>query len=162
MEPESLLSTGGHYPGIPSVVIEPPAKGEDGLVARPELEIMGNAMIGGGRVFGSAHIHGKLTAFSCNKYLQRLDFPWASVGDGLIVDVGGGVGGFPLTLSRVYPNLRFEVQDRGPVIKQALEQIWPKENPEALDGGKVKFTEHSFFNKNPTEGAEIYHLRFVL
>ncbi|KIW05311.1 uncharacterized protein PV09_03836 [Verruconis gallopava] len=147
VEQEKLLDSGGHYPGIPSVVIEPPPKGEDGLVARPELAIMGLAMIGGGRVFGSAHVH---------------DFPWASLGNSLIVDVGGGVGGFPLQLSMVYPDLRFEVQDRGPVIKQGLEHVWPKENPQALKDGRVKFTEHSFFEKNPTTGADIYILRLVL
>jgi hypothetical protein len=80
----------------------------------------------------------------------------------LIVDVGGGVGGYPLQLSKVYPDLKFVVQDRGPVIKQGLEQVWPKENPEALNSGRVQFLEHSFFNKNPTEGAEIYFLRYVL
>ncbi|KFY04193.1 hypothetical protein V491_09437 [Pseudogymnoascus sp. VKM F-3775] len=147
VEQDKLLDSGGHYPGIPSVVIEPQEKGDDGLVARPELAIMGLAMIGGGRVFGSAHVH---------------DFPWASLGNSLIVDVGGGVGGFPLQLSRTYPDLRFEVQDRGPVIKQGLEHVWPKENPDALKDGRIKFTEHSFFEKNPTEGADIYILRLVL
>lgn len=91
-----------------------------------------------------------------------IDFPWASLGNSLIVDVGGGVGGFPLQLSRTYPELRFEVQDRAPVIKQGLEHIWPKENADALKDGRIKFTEHSFFEKNPTEGADIYILRLVL
>lgn len=91
-----------------------------------------------------------------------VDFPWASLGNSLVVDVGGGVGGFPLQLSRTYPDLRFEVQDRGPVIKQGLEGVWPKENPDALKDGRIKFTEHSFFEKNPTEGADIYILRLVL
>jgi hypothetical protein len=166
VEQDKLLDSGGHYPGIPSLVIEPQPKGEDGLVARPELAIMGLAMIGGGRVFGSAHVHGK------SRFLRRksggqgannsIDFPWASLGNSLVVDVGGGVGGFSLQLSRTYPDLRFEVQDRGPVIKQGIEHVWPKENPDALKDGRIKFTEHSFFDKNPTEGADIYILRLVL
>jgi hypothetical protein len=56
---EELLDSGGHYPGIPSLVLEPQPKAEDGLVARPELAIMGQAMVGGGRVFGTAHVYGK-------------------------------------------------------------------------------------------------------
>lgn len=90
------------------------------------------------------------------------DFPWASLGKALIVDVGGGVGGFPLQLSKVYPDLQFVVQDRGPVIKQGLESVWPKDNPDALKTGRVQFVEHSFFDKNPIEGAEVYYLRYVL
>jgi hypothetical protein len=93
---------------------------------------------------------------------MRLDYPWASLGNSLIVDVGGGVGGFPLQLSKVYPDLRFVVQDRAPVVKQGLEQVWAKENPDALKDGRVKFVAHSFFDKNPTEGADIYFLRYVL
>lgn len=98
-----------------------------------------------------------------NIVLMALDFPWGSLGNGtLVVDVGGGVGGFPLHLSKIYPHLRFQVQDRGPVIKQGLEQVWPKENPDAIADGRIEFIEHSFFEKNPTEGADIYHLRYVL
>lgn len=65
-------------------------------------------------------------------------------------------------MSKSYPELRFVVQDRGPVVKQGLEKVWPKENPDAVANGRVKFVEHSFFDKNPTEGADIYFLRYVL
>ncbi|KAG2416263.1 hypothetical protein HFD88_007456 [Aspergillus terreus] len=147
VEPDKLLDSGFHYPGIPSLILEPQAPGEDGLVARPELEIMGLAMVGGGRVFGAAHV---------------FDFPWASLGNALVVDVGGGVGGFALQLSKVYPDLRFVIQDRGPVIQQALESVWPNENPAALKDQRVQFMEHSFFDKNPVEGADVYYLRYVL
>lgn len=84
------------------------------------------------------------------------------MGKALIVDVGGGVGGFPLQLSKAYPNLRFIVQDRGPVVKQGLERVWPKENPEAMKAGRVQFIDHSFFDRNPTQGADVYFLRYIL
>ena len=67
IEQDQVLSTSGHYPGIPSLVIEPQPIGEDGLVARPELAIMGLAMVGGGRVFGSAHIHGESAPCACSQ-----------------------------------------------------------------------------------------------
>lgn len=72
VEQDKLLDSGGHYPGIPSVVIEPQQKEEDGLVARPELAIMGLAMIGGGRVFGAAHVHGE-SRFLHRKSGKRAD-----------------------------------------------------------------------------------------
>lgn len=48
------------------------------------------------------------------------------------------------------------------MVKQGLEQVWPKENPEALKDGRVQFVAHSFFDKNPTEEADVYFLRYVL
>jgi hypothetical protein len=62
VEQDKLQETQGHYPGIPSLALQPEPKGEDGLVARPELAIMGLAMVGGGRVFGTAHVYGKFTS----------------------------------------------------------------------------------------------------
>ena len=44
---------------------------------RPELEIFGLAMLGGRKVFGTAHLY---------------DFPWEDLADGTVVDIGGGVG----------------------------------------------------------------------
>jgi hypothetical protein len=71
-------------------------------------------------------------------------------------------GGFDIQLSKLYPELKFVVQDRGPVLKQAENSIWPKENPAALVAGRVKFMEHDFFQKNPVQGAEVYWMRYIL
>ncbi|KAL4889029.1 S-adenosyl-L-methionine-dependent methyltransferase [Aspergillus ambiguus] len=149
VEKDKLRESGGHYPGIPSLALESQSNADNGngLVARPELEIMGLAMVGGGRVLGTAHVY---------------DFPWASLGKALVVDVGGGVGGFSLQLSKVYPDLRFVIQDRGPVLQQGRERVWPTENPRALKTGRVEFMEHNFFDTNPIEGADVYFLRYVL
>jgi hypothetical protein len=46
-------------------------------VQRPELEIFGRAMVGGGKVFGAAHV---------------VDYPWAKLGKATVVDIGGGIG----------------------------------------------------------------------
>ncbi|CUS10370.1 unnamed protein product [Tuber aestivum] len=112
---------------------------------RPELEIFGLAMLGGGKVTGTAHIH---------------DYPWESLGNGTIVDVGGGVGGFSLQLSKRFPNLKFIVQDRPAVIEQT-KQIWAKENPEALES-RVTLQGHDFFKVNPVKGADIYWFRYII
>ena len=47
---------------------------------RPELEIFGLAMLGGGKVFGTAHLY---------------DYPWEDLADGTVVDIGGVVGKLP-------------------------------------------------------------------
>ena len=62
----------------------------------------------------------------------------------------------------MYPKLKFIVQDRGPVLQQAKEIVWPKENPSALAEGRVTFVEHDFFQPNPVRDAEVYWLRYIL
>ncbi len=71
-------------------------------------------------------------------------------------------GGFELQLCRLYPDLKFIVQDRAPVLKQAKQVVWPKENPSALAEGRVTFVEHDFFQPNPVRDAEVYWLRYIL
>ena len=72
------------------------------------------------------------------------------------------IGGFDIQLSRLYPKLKFVVQDRGPVLKQAESVVWPKENAAALAEGRVTFMEHDFFNPNPIQGADVYWLRYIM
>lgn len=144
-------SDGSHsaYPGVFGAVVDEATrgKGPTDAIPRPEHGIFGLAMLGGGRIFGEAHLY---------------DFPWASLGRATVVDVGGGVGGLPLHLSRKYPDLQFVVQDRRPVLEQAQSQVWPKENPEALASGRVTFMPHDFFSKNPVQAADVYWLRYII
>jgi hypothetical protein len=50
--------------------------------------------------------------------------------DALVVDVGGGIGSQSMTLAQNYSHLRFVIQDREPVLKDAVmvrdsfETIW--------------------------------------
>ncbi|KAI4864285.1 S-adenosyl-L-methionine-dependent methyltransferase [Hypoxylon rubiginosum] len=139
----------GAYPGVFGAELEKVIGSADTetLVKRPEHSIFGLAMVGGGRVFGQAHLY---------------DFPWASLGSATVADVGGGVGGFCLQLSHLYPDLKFVVQDRAPALKQAQTEVWPRENPAALKAGRVQFVEHDFFKSNPTPNADVYWLRYII
>ena len=67
-----------------------------------------------------------------------------------------------MQLSRLYPKLKFVIQDRGPTVKHAKDVIWPKEAPAALAEGRVTFIEHDFFSPNPFHGAEVYWLRYIM
>lgn len=71
-------------------------------------------------------------------------------------------GGFCLQLAQLYPDLHFVLQDRGPALKQAETAVWPKENPDALRRGRVRFVPHDFFDPNPEQGADVYWLRYIL
>lgn len=77
-------------------------------------------------------------------------------------DTGVSSGGFCLQLSHLYPNLKFIVQDRAPVLKQAESEVWPRENPAALESGRVQFIPHDFFEPNPIKHADVYWLRYIL
>jgi ubiquinone/menaquinone biosynthesis C-methylase UbiE len=49
-------------------------------------------------------------------------YAWDKLPEGsLVVDVGGGVGAQSLTLATHFPQLRFVVQDREPVVRDAIE-----------------------------------------
>ena len=71
-------------------------------------------------------------------------------------------GGFDIQLSRLYPKLKFVVQDRGPVLEQGEHTVWPKENPQALTDGRVTFMQHDFFDVNPVKDADVYWLRYIM
>ncbi|KAI1132514.1 S-adenosyl-L-methionine-dependent methyltransferase [Nemania abortiva] len=137
------------YPGVFGSELEKACRDSEptALVKRPEHSIFGLAMVGGGRVFGQAHLH---------------DFPWGSLGPATVVDVGGGMGGFCLQLSHLYPDLKFVLQDRAPVLKQAESEVWPRENAEALSAGRIRFVPHDFFNTNPVMHADVYWLRYII
>ncbi|KAF4211554.1 hypothetical protein CNMCM5878_002502 [Aspergillus fumigatiaffinis] len=135
-----------NYPGIPghenALSVDESTGGH-----RPELALFSMAMFGGGRVTTRAHLE---------------DYPWQELGRKTIVDVGGGVGGFMIQLSQRYPLLKFIIQDCAENMKLAEHQVWPKECPEAILEGRVKFMEHDFFTCNPVHGADIYWLRYIL
>nr|BBL33419.1 putative methyltransferase [Lachnum palmae] len=149
VSPSEIQNDGIGYPGVPDssqwAHLKPDA---DGKVARPELEIFGPAMVGGGRATGPS---------------QPFDFPWKELPEGAtIVDVGGGVGGFCMQLLKVYPHFNCVVEDRAEVVKKGETDVWPNAAPELLASGKVKFMAHDFFQANPVEGADVYWLRGIL
>ncbi|KAI2488246.1 O-methyltransferase A [Pyrenophora tritici-repentis] len=127
------------YPGPFGSELDKAVQGKSAsdLIGRPELPIFGLAMVGG-------------------------DYPWESLGSALVVDVGGGVGGFSLQLSQVHPQLQFVIQDRAAMLEQAEKVVWPKDNPDAVAQKRVQFCPHDFFEPNPIKNADVYWLRYVM
>lgn len=78
LPPGEVVSDGPGYPGVPDLSIcNIATDAPDATVNRPELENFALAMVAGGKTSGAAH---------------AFDFPWHELGEGLVVDVGGGVG----------------------------------------------------------------------
>ena len=65
-----------------------------------------------------------------------------------------------LELAKIYPDLKFVVQDTGPTIAQA-KKIWEAEHMEYLQS-RVTLMVHDFFQENPVRGADVYVLRCIL
>jgi hypothetical protein len=111
-------------------------------------------------------------------------FPFKDLPEGAtVVDVGAGVGGASLAFAKAAPHVNFVLQDRPEVVAEAqavrslpslivhaytdhrmslLEQVWEKENPEAIKSGRVKLAVHDFFQPQPVKGADVYFFRVVM
>jgi hypothetical protein len=65
---------------------ETPDEDDPSLVSRPVKEIFHKAMAGSGQVMGAALVY---------------DYPWITLGSGVFVDVGAGVGKYTLTVLNI-------------------------------------------------------------
>ena len=88
---EQLTREGPGYPGHPDIQAMMRGHAPGDLVERPEHKVFSLAMLGGGMVYGAAHPY---------------DYPWASLGEATVVDVGGGLGE---CLGRLSALLTFQV-----------------------------------------------------
>lgn len=81
-------------------------------------------------------------------------YPWESLGETKVVDVGGGFGHCSIALAKKFGNLKCVVQDLEYVVKDA--QV-----PEELVG-RVEVVPHDFFTPELIADADVYLLRQVL
>ena len=82
-------------------------------------------------------------------------FDWASLGEGLVVDVGGGIGSASRALAEAFTRLRFVVQDREEVVRSAV-----VEDEGIRD--RIQFVAHDFFQVQPVKEADVYFFRRVM
>ncbi|KZT74224.1 S-adenosyl-L-methionine-dependent methyltransferase [Daedalea quercina L-15889] len=89
------------------------------------------------------------------------DFPWGSLGEATVVDIGGGVGSMCLELAKAFPDLRFVVEDL-PVTIEKAKSVWSAECGDAVEAKRVQLLSHDFFTEQPVKGADVYFLRCIL
>lgn len=84
-------------------------------------------------------------------------FDWAALGEGPVIDVGGGNGYVSVALAKAFPKLHFIVQDLPQIEKSANETI-----PDDLKD-RVKFMAHDFFTPQPKDiQPKAYFMKSVL
>ncbi|KAI0644766.1 S-adenosyl-L-methionine-dependent methyltransferase [Trametes meyenii] len=67
--------------------------------------------------------------------------------DAVVVDIGGGIGSVSVILSQAYPDLKFVVEDRAPVVAIARE-AWGSKHAELFDSGRVSFHAQNFLEEH--------------
>ena len=83
------------------------------------------------------------------------NFPWASLGEASVVDVGGSIGEMMIALATKFPLLNAVVQDLPNTIAKHL-------IPPRYVDGRISFMAHDFFTEQPVRGADVYFFRLVL
>ncbi|KAI1178050.1 putative O-methyltransferase [Nemania sp. FL0916] len=77
-------------------------------------------------------------------------FPWASLGNGKVIDIGGGSGHTSVELGRIFPRLNFVVQD-------ISSEMFAQADIRGL-GDHVTFQQHNFFDTQPVHDASAFIL----
>lgn len=87
-------------------------------------------------------------------------YPWADLGAGLVVDVGGSTGNAAIALAQSFPNLSFIVQDLPNNAKVGLEAAEATLPDSILS--RIKFQGHDFMHLQPVTSGNLYLLRMIL
>ncbi|KAI9873469.1 MAG: hypothetical protein M1830_000374 [Pleopsidium flavum] len=83
------------------------------------------------------------------------NYPWASIGNGTVVDVGGSHGFVCIRLASSFPSIHFIVQDLPEVVDAGSSKM-----PAAMSD-RVTFMAHDFLTEQPVKGADIYFFRWI-
>ncbi|KZT30015.1 S-adenosyl-L-methionine-dependent methyltransferase [Neolentinus lepideus HHB14362 ss-1] len=89
-------------------------------------------------------------------------FDWKTLPEeGVIVDVGAGIGVSSVALAKALPAMKFVIQDRPKVLEQAV-QFWDGKCPEAVQGKRVTFQPHDFFDPQPVKNPSAFILKQIV
>ncbi|KAF1959188.1 S-adenosyl-L-methionine-dependent methyltransferase [Byssothecium circinans] len=108
--------------------------------------------------FGAAlQDHAKITGVDTSYIVKGFD--WASLGSGLVVDVGGGTGHVSTMLAEEFPDLKFVVQDLEASKDAATAQITSRGFVD-----RISFQVQDFFEPQPPSSydAKVFLLRAIV
>ncbi|KAI0439709.1 O-methyltransferase-domain-containing protein [Xylaria telfairii] len=88
-------------------------------------------------------------------------YDWSSIGNGLIVDMGGSTGHVSIAIGARFPKPQFIVQDLPDVVSIAEKEFSEQQLPQPL-ASRIRFQAHTFFESQPVQGASVYLLRHIL
>ena len=106
----------------------------------------------GRRFAGGMAAYSTGKGYEAHHLLDNCD--WASLGNGLVVDVGGAGGHISFSIAQRYENLNFLVQDQETIISGSSSKV-----PTELTS-RVKFMAHDFFTEQPVQ-ADLYYFRWI-
>ena len=81
-------------------------------------------------------------------------YPWRNLGNGTVVDMGGGNGQVIIPIARAYPSLKFVVQDLIGAFEQGKQTV--SEDAQLKD--RISFMPHDFRNEQPVKDADAYFI----
>ncbi len=84
------------------------------------------------------------------------NYPWAKIGTGTIVDVGGSTGVYTIPIVKAHPGMKCIIQELPEVVKK----LEPRLPDDVKD--RVSFMPHDFFIEQPVKGADVYFMRWIL
>ena len=86
------------------------------------------------------------------------NYPWHTLGEATVVDIGGAYGHVSIALSQRFPALTCIVQDQPEVVATGQSLLAQS----GLSNSQVSFMEHDFFTEQPLREVDIFYLRTVL
>lgn len=86
-------------------------------------------------------------------------FDWPSLGQAVVVDVGGSTCTSSITLASAFPDLRFVVEDLPETI---LESSSTLTSQPASIRARISTQGYDFFTPQPFKGADVYLFRMIL
>lgn len=123
-------------------------------IDKPIFEFFETSPVRMKRFMGAMSHLGSVPGFQSDWTIHGYD--WKSLGNGTMVDVAGSNGHVSFALSKVFPNIKFIVQDLEKVVGASGQQTADKKDD------RVTFQIHDMFTTNPVKNADVYFLRFIL
>ena len=103
--------------------------------------------------FGTA-MSGLITSEGYELHHVVDNVPWASIGTGTVVDMGGSHGDVMIAVAQTFPYLHCIVQDLSSTVESSPQ-------PPANLENRVSFMVHDFFTEQPIKRAAVYYFRWI-